>query len=167
MMLQSTRFTTALTLLVCSTLIFALNSCKPEVSGELGEPFDKVEGMIGTWELQAFTQQDLNSPIKETRDLSDFFLDGIATPLQITFAANRNYSVAIELGKNYFGEGGTWGFDDDLYPSYLQLYTVSDTLQYNLGGMVRSFDQSMRIEYRRDCNDAPTNIYTFEFNRIN
>ena len=167
MMKQTTRFTAVASLYVSAVFLFMFNSCKPETNGELGEPFDKVEGMIGTWELQAFTQQDLNSPIKETRDLSDFYLDGIATPLQITFDANRDYAVAIELGKNYFGEGGTWGFDDDLYPSYLQLYTATDTLEYNLGGMVRTFDQFMRIEYRRDCNTAPTNIYTFEFNRIN
>ena len=164
---QSTHFTAFTSLLFSAILLTTFHSCKPETEGELGEPFDKVEGMIGTWELQAFTQQDLNSPIKETRDLSDFYLDGLATPLQITFDANRDYSVAIELGKNYFGEGGTWGFDDDLYPSFLKLYTAIDTLQYNLGGMVRIFDQSMRIEYRRDCNTAPTNIYTFEFNRIN
>ena len=147
--------------------LVAFTACKPETNGDLGEPFDKIEGMIGTWELLSFTQQDLNSPIQESRDLSTFYMDGSITPLQISFNANREYTVAIELGKNYFGEGGTWGFDDDLYPSYLQLFTNADTLEYNLGGMVRTFDQTMRIEYRRNCNATPTSIYTFEFNRIN
>lgn len=147
--------------------LMVFSACKPETNGDLGEPFDKVEGMIGTWELLSFTQQDLNSPIQESRDLSTFYMDGSITPLQISFNANREYTVAIELGKNYFGEGGTWGFDDDLYPSYLQLITNADTLEYNLGGMVRTFDQTMRIEYRRNCNATPTSIYTFEFNRIN
>ena len=40
---------------------------------------------------------------------------------------------------------GTWGLDDETHPSYLFLYTevdgmASDTLQYNLGGVVRTFD---------------------------
>ena len=149
--------------------------CKPETHGELGEAFDKVKGLVGTWELQAFTQQDLNSPVKETRDLSMFYLDGIVTPLQLTFNEDLTYDVAIEMGKNYFGEGGTWSFDDDLYPTYLELMTesarhsqcASRILVYNLGGMVREFDQSFNIEYRRECNGTPTNIYTFEFNRLN
>ncbi|MDA0912855.1 MAG: DUF5004 domain-containing protein [Bacteroidetes bacterium] len=144
-----------------------LFGCKPESEGELGEPFDKVKGMTGIWELNRFTQQDLNSPVKETRDLSSFYIDGVATPLQLTFNEDRTYAVAIELGKNYFGEGGTWGFDDEVYPTYLELYSATDTLIYNLGGMVREFDQSLYIEYRRDCGGTATNIYTFEFNRLN
>lgn len=145
----------------------AINGCKPESTGELGDPFDKVAGMTGTWELSSFTQQDLNSPVKETRDLSAFYIDGTVTPLQLTFNADRTYSIALEMGKNYFGEGGTWGFDDDLYPTYLELFSTTDTLVYNLGGVVREFDQQLAIEYRRDCGGTATNIYTFEFNRLN
>jgi hypothetical protein len=33
--------------------------------------------------------------------------------------------------------------------------------------MVREFDQQLAIEYRRDCGGTATNIYTFEFNRLN
>jgi hypothetical protein len=153
--------------LIVFTVLLMFSSCKPDVTGELGEPFDKIKGMVGTWQLAAFTQQDLNSPVQEVRDLSLFYTDGMVTPMQITFNENRAYSVAIELGKNYFGEGGTWGFDDESYPSFLQLYTSTDTLEYNLGSMVRVFDESMRIEYRRSCVNTPTNIYTFEFNRLN
>ena len=148
-------------------LVLLLHSCKPDTVGELGEPFDKVQGMIGTWQLQAFTQQDLNSPVKEVRDLSLFYMDSFVTPLQITFNENMEYTVALELGKNYFGEGGTWGFDDEAYPSYLQLYTAEDTLEYNLGSMVRIFDESLQIEYRRNCTGTLTNIYTFDFIRLN
>lgn len=150
-----------------SILAVAFNACKPESIGELGEPFDKVAGMTGTWELSSFTQQDLNSPVKETRDLSSFYIDASVTPLQLTFNADRTYSIALEMGKNYFGQGGTWGFDDDLYPTYLELFSETDTLVYNLGGMVREFDQYLAIEYRRDCGGTATNIYTFEFNRLN
>ena len=96
-----------------------------------------------------------------------FYIDGTVTPLQLTFNADRTYSTVLEMGKNYFGEGGTWGFDDDLYPTYLELFSTNDTLVYNLGGMVREFDQQLAIEYRRDCGGTATNIYTFEFNRLN
>ncbi len=144
----------------------ALAGCKPEITGELGEPFDKVEGMSGTWQLTAFTQQDLNSPVKEVRDLSHFYIDGVNTPLELSFAADGTYEVALEMGKNYFGEGGTWAFDDPAYPSYLELYS-SDTLVYNLGGMIRPFDNELNIEYRRDCSGTTTVVYTFSFTRQN
>ena len=164
---MNTTYTSLSAVLILAIVAIAFNACKPESMGELGDPFDKVAGMAGTWELSSFTQQDLNSPVKETRDLSAFYIDGTVTPLQLTFNADRTYSVALEMGKNYFGEGGTWGFDDDLYPTYLELFSTADTLVYNLGGMVREFDQQLAIEYRRDCGGTATNIYTFEFNRLN
>ena len=164
---MNTTYTSLSAALILAIVAIAFNACKPESTGELGDPFDKVAGMSGTWELSSFTQQDLNSPVKETRDLSAFYIDGTVTPLQLTFNADRTYSVALEMGKNYFGEGGTWGFDDDLYPTYLELFSTADTLVYNLGGMVREFDQQLAIEYRRDCGGTATNIYTFEFNRLN
>ncbi|MGA1374901.1 MAG: DUF5004 domain-containing protein [Flavobacteriales bacterium] len=149
-------------------LVAALfTGCKPEPEGELGETYDKVKGLTGTWQLTAFTQQDLNSPVKEVRDLSSFYIDGSVTPLQLTFNADRTYAIALERGRNYFGEGGTWGFDDDDFPSYIHLFSGDDTLVYDMGAMVREFDQDMSIEYRRECNGTPTVVYTFSFTRIN
>jgi hypothetical protein len=150
---------------MAAALLF--QGCKPTIEGELGEPFDKSEGIAGTWELSSFTQKDLNSPVQEVRDLSGFFIDGIATPLQLTFNRDGSYNVALEMGKNYFGDGGQWMFDDPDYPSFIELHTEVDTLVYDLGSMVRSFDNTMKIEYRRACNGTATNIYTFEFNRLN
>jgi len=144
-----------------------MTGCKPEPEGELGESFDKVKGLTGTWQLTSFTQQDLNSPVKEVRDLSSFYIDGNVTPLQLTFNEDRSYSIALERGRNYFGEGGTWAFDDEAFPSYIHLFSGEDTLVYDLGAMVREFDQDMSIEYRRDCNGTATVIYTFSFTRIN
>ena len=169
---MKTTYTSLSAVLILAIGAMSINACKPESTGELGDPFDKIAGMTGTWELSSFTQQDLNSPVKEIRDLSAFYIDGTVTPLQLTFNADRTYSIALEMGKNYFGEGGTWGFDDDLYPTYLELFSTidtlaTDTLVYNLGGMVREFDQQLAIEYRRDCGGTATNIYTFEFNRLN
>ncbi len=156
------------TLFACAVLAAGwMTGCKPEPEGELGEAFDKVKGLTGTWQLTSFTQQDLNSPVKEVRDLSSFYIDGNVTPLQLTFNADRTYSIALERGRNYFGEGGAWGFDDEGFPSYIHLFSGEDTLVYDLGAMVREFDQDMSIEYRRDCNGTATVIYTFSFTRIN
>lgn len=151
--------------------------CKPDSTGELGVPFDKVAGISGTWQLNRFIQKDLNNPIKEERDLSQFYIrDGFA-PLEITFnGADRSYAVAIETGRNYFGEEGTWSFDNDTYPTFITLTTIVNQeevdLDFKLGSMVREFDQSLLIELERGCGlgtiDAlPTVIYRFEFTRVN
>jgi hypothetical protein len=145
--------------------------CKPELQGELGEPFNKVEGMIGVWQMASFSQTDLQSPLKEVRDLSELYIDGIVTPLQITLNEDRSYNVSIEKGRNYFGEQGTWGLDDEEHPTYLILATsdvdgnLSDTLQYNLGAVVRPHDNLLDIVYDRPCDGDPVLAYTFSFNR--
>lgn len=156
---------------ICFSLI-VMSGCKPESSGELGEPFDKVEGMIGTWELTSFTQLDLNNPINEVRDLSDFYIDGIVQPMQLTLEAeDYSYSVEIEKGKNFFGENGTWSFDNLEYPSYIIFDTGLETFNYELGSLVRTFDNSLSIEFTKGCvdesgNDIQTVIYQFQFTRV-
>lgn len=145
--------------------------CKPELQGELGEPFNKVEGMIGVWQMSGFSQTDLQSPLNEVRDLSELYIDGIATPLQISLNEDRSYSVSIEKGRNYFGDQGTWGLDDEEHPTFLILATEdadgnpADTLQYNLGAVVRPHDNLLDIVYDRPCDGDPVLAYTFSFNR--
>ena len=57
-------------LLPALVLALAVTGCKQEITGELGDPIDKRAGFLGKWEFASFTQQDLNNPLKQTRDLS-------------------------------------------------------------------------------------------------
>jgi hypothetical protein len=157
-----------------ATFVLFLASCKPELKGELGDPADKIAGMEGTWQLSSFIQQDPNNPIKEERDLSDFYIVPGETPYQLTFTgSDRTYAVVEGPGKNFFGTGGTWGFDNDQYPTYLFLYNTADTLQLLLGSVVRETDSNLGIELEKNCLDAATGestplaIYKFNFTRLN
>ena len=157
------------------TLIITLiagSGCRPEIGGDLGDGWDHVKGMIGSWKLKEFIQQDLNSPIKEERDLTHMYAADGVTPLELTFNHNpRDYSTSIEMGKNFFGDSGSWSFDDDLYPSFLYLDTGIDTLSFDLGRMVREIDSEMHLEIQGGCrNDwdiitTETVIYKFVFER--
>ena len=67
---------------------------------------------------------------------------------------------------------GTWGLDDEEHPTFLILHTmddaegmVMDTLQYNLGAVVRPHDSIFDIVYDRPCDGDPVLAYTFSFNR--
>jgi hypothetical protein len=148
-------------------------ACKPELKGELGEPANKLEGMSGTWEITSFKQQDPNNPIREERDLSEFYIVDGQTPYRLTFNKDSmSYSVASGPGKNYFGTGGKWAFDNNEYPTYLYLYTPTDTLETLLGAVVRPSDAQLNIQLENYCEAADgsrttTSIYTFTFNRLN
>ncbi len=159
-------------LFAISGLILVLASCKPDLKGTLGEPSDKIAGMDGSWELATFIQQDPNNPIKEERDLSEFYVVPGETPYQLNFSkTDRTYSVAPGPGRNYFGMGGTWAFDNENYPTFLYLYNVSDTLELKLGSVIRPTDNRLSIELENQCHSATgesttTAIYRFIFNRV-
>jgi hypothetical protein len=160
-------------LILTAGLALLLWACKPDLKGELGEPANKIDGMSGTWEIASFKQQDPNNPIREERDLSEFYIVDGQTPSQLTFdKESKTYSVITGPGKNYFGTGGTWAFDNDEYPTYLYLYTGTDTLETLLGSVVRPSDAQLNIQLENFCEAADgsrttTAIYTFTFNRLN
>lgn len=153
-------------------LVLAFVGCKPELKGELGEPFDKVQGMSGTWELSSFIQKDLNNPIKEERDLSQFYINGIDAPMSLEMSASdRAFSVDIINGKNFFGQEGTWMFDDDEFPTVIFFDNGDAILEFKLGRVVRPFDNTLSIELDRQCINAEgdeldTVVYIFNFNRV-
>jgi hypothetical protein len=148
-------------------------SCKPEIKGELGEPYDKVAAMEGLWELAAFQQRDENNPIKEVRDMSEFYIIPGEVSTQFNFRSDdMTYTVEPGPGRNFFGTEGTWRFDNDDAPSYLILENVNDTMQIQLGSSPRDYTQSMSLELPRYCvdnegNRTPTVTYIFTINRIN
>jgi hypothetical protein len=148
-----------------------LNACKPEPKGELGSSSDKLTGMNGTWKINYFAQQDLNNPILEERDLSEFYVVDGVEPTSITFnTSNMSYNVVEGAGRNYFGTSGTWDFDNRNYPSYLILRSETDTMTFSLGSVVRPFDNSLELQLPRPCDSGTgtvteTVIYKFKFAR--
>lgn len=159
---------------ITSTFIgLLLFGCKPEPTGTLGDPADKIAGMNSKWELTSFIQQDPNNPIKEERDLSEFYIVDGQTPYRLQFNKEGNtYTIETGPGRNYFGPGGTWGFDNPQFPSYLYLYSATDTVQTTLGSVIHDYDNTLNIELENYCEDATTGerttsaIYKFSFNRI-
>ena len=150
-----------------------LNACKPDIKGELGAAESKVDGMVGTWEVSSFIQQDPNNPIQEERDLSEFYVIPGETPLQITFAkADSAYSVQPGPGRNYFGVQGKWWLDNPNFPTMLYLIEAGDTIvnALPLGNVVRPSDNRLSIELESACSSAGgdrtvTSIYKFTFTR--
>jgi hypothetical protein len=88
--------------------VASLWGCKPELQGELGQPFNKVDGMIGVWELNSFSQTDLQSALTEVRDLSELYIDGMVTPMRITLTARTPSALRRAATTSARWEPGAW-----------------------------------------------------------
>ncbi len=147
-----------------TAIALGLMACKPEIKGELGELTNKEVGMDGMWELSKFTIQDPNSPILEQRDFTSFYTGENITPMTIHFdASNHEYHVAIEKGRNFFGDQGTWFLDDVIAPSALYLVSSNDTTEIALGSMVTANSSEMNLSINRVCSSGFKNV-TYKFN---
>ena len=161
------------TLILISCIAIGFASCKPEVKGELGEVPSKMEGIRGMWEVSGFKQQDPNNAIREERDLSEFYVIDGQAPSRLSFNTDSmTFSVIPGPGKNFFGTGGSWAFDNNEYPTKMFLYTPADTIEALLGGAVRPSDSKLEIQFESSCTQADgskliTSVYTLIFNRAN
>lgn len=129
--------------------------------------------MNGNWKLSSFSQRDENNPIKEIRDLSDFYIVAGEEVTLFNFqSSDFTYTVVPGTGRNYFGTSGTWRFDNNDAPAYLYLENESDTLEIKLGSMPHTFDNQLSLELPRYCYDSngiptPTVSYIFTIQRAN
>ena len=153
------------TIAAAATVLMALQSCKPEPYGKIGDDYSLTEGITGTWELQTVLQTDETQPVPEVIDISDFF---VSDPMVMSFDyATSSYTVDNPgAGGNIFGNSGSFAFDDLEFPSGLSVYTdLGDTLMMSLTQMVRSIDIRMGFRVSRQRCDELNISYDYDFNR--
>ncbi len=144
-------------------VIAAFWACKPEPYKEIGPQYDLATGISGSWTVDMVEGVDLTLPVPEARDISDFYL-AAANPLGLTFDANSAMYTVVnpETPGNIFGQGGTFAFDNNEFPTLLSLYESSnDTIVVNLLNMVREIDLSMGLSYTR--NNCGTDYFRYNY----
>ena len=152
----------------------ALSACKKE-RPEIGEPFSKVDGLSDAWVLTKVIQIDEANPLKESRDLSEYY--GLASGstglsvLEIEFKAeDHSFRMAPGPGKNFLAPGfkdplssdslrlkGAWAFTNELNPSFAEtapegiqlINEMSDTVAVMLEAPIRPFDQELALKIMR------------------
>ncbi len=152
--------------MVLGSIGVSFHSCTKPVY-EIGDPVSKLEGINGTWNISAVTQIDEASPLKDELDLSRFFVIPGEPALSLTFtSSDLTYSVIPGSGKNPFGEGGTWAFDDPSYPAYINLYsTAGDTVVVGLGQTIRPTDSQLFLDQQKKCAETAVTTYLYIFDR--
>lgn len=150
-------------LMACLGIIM---SCKPEQTKKIGDRYNLLTGVDGSWKISKVMITDLTLPVPENRDISDFFLS--ANPLQIEFDAAANTYVVSDpdvLG-NPFGAQGTFAFDAEDYPTAMFLYSSNqDTVNLKLENMVREIDHQMGFTLEKNDCASKYISYTYTFNR--
>lgn len=162
-------------LLLAAAALIVVQACRPKPEGELGDPYNKVEGLAGSWTLQSVVQTDEKAPDKRQLDLSNYYLDNGGATI-IFDKNNQTYTTDFGSGKNFFGSNGSWEMEnsqfaqfDNLYPDVLWLISDGDSLELTLGQPVRSFDSQLYLRLERKCLDEGVlkvrSSYEFEFVR--
>lgn len=147
-------------------LAVAVWACKPEPYDEIGPRYDLATGITGEWEITRVEGVDLTLPVPETRDISDFFT-AATNPLGLSFDAGSDMYTVInpQTPGNIFGQGGTFAFDDEEFPTRLSLYSSNDTIQVDLLNMVREIDPEMGLSYTRSACGTEYFRYQYTFKR--
>lgn len=150
-------------------VIIGFSSCKKE-EASIGEPFSRKEGISGTWVVNKVIQVDEATPLKDERDLSEFYLSAVADELmEVKFDINTD-SIIVKAGKgkNYFGASGIFKFVNVLNPGFSEtapdqvqvINNLGDTLNWKLLNPVREFDNQLGLQLVR-CKLS----YKFYFTR--
>lgn len=155
--------------------LMGMQGCKKE-RPEIGEPYSKVDGLSDSWVLSKVLQIDEANPLKESRDLSEYY--GLSSSggtgvsvLEINFdAANRSFRMKPGQGKNFLAPGfkdpltidslrlkGTWSFTNELNPSFAEtapegvqlINDLDDTVSLMLDAPIRPFDRELGLKIVR------------------
>lgn len=140
---------------VLSLLILALFSiiaCKKEKL-ELDPPSSKIEGISDTWVLKEVTQVDEANPLFPEMEVSEAFIGNQA--LEMSFEST-NFTYSVEEGDcpNYFGTTGTWSFDDNEFPTLVNIVHDGKEEVLQLLRTVRTVDQTFEFQYVRTCENG-------------
>jgi hypothetical protein len=156
-------------ILFALVLSISVLACKPEPR-ELGPRANQSEGINGTWVLTKIDQIDVN--VELAFQESDTLLDVTqamltSAPMEISFdKTSKNFEITSGAGSEFFGNTmGSWEFDNDDYPSYLQLNNPFGPQIYSLIRPVRPQDAYLAIKYNKMCGSDRTVSYHLWFVR--
>ena len=117
--------------LLTATFALWIVACDQQEILPIGDPFDKVEGLADTWKLTSIQQVDeLNGSNEEALDVSSFLVGSQAAT--ISFMADGSYTINPGSSKMYVPSEGSWAFDQNDYPSTIELSNGSNNFSIQL-----------------------------------
>lgn len=156
--------------LVFSLVAFAVlaGGCKKD-RPTLEPAGSKLDGIHAEWQLFEVQVVDVASLQEARIEVTEAFSNG--DPMTMKFNSdNFTYEIVKGNSPSYFGDGGTWAFDDNEYPSEITLTTNGGKeIVLPLVRTIRPIDPYLNFSYQRLCSkeDKPYIGYEFKFVRSN
>jgi hypothetical protein len=138
--------------------------CKPEEL-VLDPAPSKLDGINDTFTLVGVTQIDFNAAPGATEqvDVSGVFIG--SSPATITFnSADKTFSYATGSSLDFLGATGSWLFDNDDYPTKIEMNNGSAVYDLILVRTIRPQDQFLEVEMARGCGGGFGYQYKFQRN---
>jgi hypothetical protein len=148
--------------LLMLTIGLVLAGCKPEEL-VLGPEPSKLDGIKDTFTLVEVNQVDNNAAPGATKtvDVSPIFIGN--TPATITFGdGSFTYNAGTSL--DFLGASGSWAFDDDNYPTKIEMNSGAGAYDLILVRTIRPQDQYLEVELTRGCGGGVGYQYKFQRN---
>lgn len=139
-----------------------LAGCKDKP--ELAPASSKLEGIHATWVLKEVHQVDPANK-EEALDISYVFTES-GTPIELTINSTDFTYSFNQNDPIYMGTAGAWKFDDNLYPTTIELNPAATSQTLTLLRSIRTVDQTLEFQLDRVCADNKiTTSYQFKFVR--
>ncbi len=141
-------------------------ACRPEEPKEIGPRYSTSEGVSGNWLINEVVVVDESSPIKLERDITVFY-SATAPNFGINLNVDaRTYTVNDGAAvRHFFGDGGSFGFDDDEFPTLIYFYTQGDTVEMAFNRATRSTDPFLDLSFERSACEKVYVSYQYLFTR--
>lgn len=145
-------------------LLAVVAACSPEPFEDPSGSYDLAAGIEGSWALENVAVEDRSFPSFSTQKFNDYFRDN---PLNLRFnTQDQTYQVEGNDYGHPFGSGGSYQLDDPEFPTRLTFITSEDTMQLELGNMVRAIDQQMVLNRVAASCDEVYAQYSYRFQRV-
>lgn len=113
-------------------------SCKPEDFKPVGDPIDKTDLMVGTWNVTKVTQIDVDAQQKgyptfaTEMDITNVFPDNSFSDIEINLNEDKTFTISKANAYVSWPESGTWTLNHPVHASKLYLIQQTDTLTLNI-----------------------------------
>jgi hypothetical protein len=143
-------------------LVTVIGGCKKK-NRDLEGPSSKLEGIQDVWVLDQVQQLDPSNK-DLIIDVTDAFKD--STPIELDVNSS-DFSYAFNRSNPLFlGTSGTWKFDDNQFPTQIEMSGDAGVETVKLLQTIRTVDPKLRIQLTRYCGGGTTStIYQFSFTR--
>lgn len=149
-----------------------LQGCQPEEVKPVGEPFNRLEQVSGTWQISRVIQVDTDAENKgfpmfaQRLDVTNRVAGRSFTDFRITFNATgdtpTNFTTQAGSSPMNVLPSGTWQFDDPRFPSKIVLRNGNIQQEFDIASLAGLTSGRLTLKLVRAFEGTPFVRYEYE-----